>query len=68
VIETLFFTGVTNGIASVLTLIAFFGGVQMIFLGLLGEYIGKSVLEAKKRPPYILAEDISRKGDAVEDR
>ena len=60
VIETLFFTGVTNGIASVLTLIAFFGGVQMIFLGLLGEYIGKSVLEAKKRPPYIVAEDISR--------
>ena len=39
----------------------------MIFLGLLGEFIGKSVLEAKKRPPYILAEDISRKGDAVED-
>ncbi|MEM5471344.1 glycosyltransferase family 2 protein [Hoeflea sp. AS60] len=68
VIETLFFTGVSNGIASVLTLIAFFGGVQMIFLGLLGEYIGKSVLEAKKRPPYILAEDISRKGDGVADR
>ncbi|MCO6409312.1 MULTISPECIES: glycosyltransferase family 2 protein [Hoeflea] len=68
VIETLFFTGVANGIASVLTLIAFFGGVQMIFLGLLGEYIGKSVQEAKKRPPYILAEDISRKGDVVEDR
>lgn len=68
IVETLFFTGVTNGIASVLTLIAFFGGVQLIFLGLLGEYIGKSVLEAKKRPPYILAEDISRKGDGVADR
>jgi len=68
VIETLFFTGVSNGIASVLTLIAFFGGVQLIFLGLLGEYIGKSVLEAKKRPSYILAEDIRRKGDGVADR
>ena len=49
-------------------LIAFFGGMQMIFLGLLGEYIGKSVQEAKKRPPYILAEDISREGGAGEDR
>ncbi|WP_340161969.1 glycosyltransferase family 2 protein [uncultured Hoeflea sp.] len=68
VIETLFFTGVSNGIASVLTLIAFFGGMQMIFLGLLGEYIGKSVQEAKKRPSYILAEDITRKGEEVADR
>ena len=42
--------------ASILTLISFFGGIQMIFLGLLGEYFGKTVLEAKRRPPYILAE------------
>ncbi|MEP9396366.1 glycosyltransferase family 2 protein [Mesorhizobium sp. KR2-14] len=68
VIQHFFFPAVPSGIASVLALIAFFGGVQMIFLGLLGEYVGKSVLEAKKRPPYILAEDISRKGHAVADR
>ena len=68
VIQHFFFPGVPAGIASVLALIAFFGGVQMIFLGLLGEYVGKSVLEAKKRPPYILAEDISRKGNAGADR
>jgi len=59
---------VPAGIASVLALIAFFGGIQMIFLGLLGEYVGKSVLEAKKRPIYILAEDISRGEDALEGR
>ncbi|GMB81726.1 glycosyltransferase family 2 protein [Shinella zoogloeoides] len=56
VVERLFFTSNSIGIASVLALIAFFGGIQMIFLGLLGEYIGKTVLEAKRRPPYILAE------------
>ncbi|MCX7303552.1 MAG: glycosyltransferase family 2 protein [Hyphomicrobiales bacterium] len=67
IVEHFLFPGVSNGIASVLALIAFFGGVQMIFLGLLGQYIGKSVLEAKKRPIYILAEDISREGDVVAD-
>jgi glycosyltransferase involved in cell wall biosynthesis len=68
VLQHFFFPSVPTGIASILALIAFFGGVQMIFLGLLGEYVGKSVLEAKKRPPYILAEDISRKGEPVADR
>ncbi|PSJ54258.1 glycosyltransferase family 2 protein [Pseudaminobacter soli (ex Li et al. 2025)] len=68
VIQHFFFPGVPTGIASVLALISFFGGMQMIFLGLLGEYVGKAVLEAKKRPPYILAEDISRKGEPGADR
>lgn len=45
------------GLTSTLTLIAFFGGLQMIYLGLVGEYIGKAVLEAKRRPGYILAEN-----------
>lgn len=57
VIERLFFISSGIGISSVLALVAFFGGMQMIFLGLLGEYIGKTVLEAKRRPPYVLAED-----------
>lgn len=65
VIERMFFTGVGGGIASVLTLVAFFGGMQMVFLGLLGEYIGKAVLEAKQRPTYILAHQVS-KGDAAD--
>jgi glycosyltransferase involved in cell wall biosynthesis len=68
IVQHFFFPSVPAGIASVLALIAFFGGIQMIFLGLLGEYVGKSVLEAKKRPIYILAEDISRGEDTLEDR
>ncbi len=54
--ERLFFGSSAIGMASILALISFFGGIQMIFLGLLGEYIGKTVLEAKRRPSYILAE------------
>nr|WP_314085963.1 glycosyltransferase family 2 protein [uncultured Shinella sp.] len=59
VIERLFFMSSGIGISSVLALVAFFGGIQMIFLGLLGEYIGKTVLEAKRRPAYLLAQDIT---------
>ena len=60
VVEHFLFPSVPTGIASVLTLVAFFGGVQIAFIGLLGEYVGKSVLEAKKRPAYILAETVER--------
>lgn len=68
VVQHFLFPAVPTGIVSVLALTTFFGGVQMLFLGILGEYVGKSVLEAKKRPPYIVAEDISRKGNALADR
>ncbi|QPC86451.1 glycosyltransferase [Mesorhizobium sp. NBSH29] len=58
IVERLLSSSPPSGIASLLALTAFFGGVQMIFLGLLGEYVGKAVTESKKRPAYIVAEDI----------
>lgn len=60
VVQHFLFPGVPTGVASILTLVAFFGGVQIAFIGLLGEYVGKSVLEAKKRPTYVLEESIDR--------
>ena len=45
-----------TGWASTTSIICFIGGVQLISLGVLGEYIGKIYLETKARPRYIISE------------
>ena len=44
------------GWASMTCIICFIGGVQLICLGVLGEYIGKIYLEVKNRPRYIISQ------------
>ena len=45
-----------TGWASTLAMICFLGGIQLLSLGIIGEYIGKIYLEVKARPRYIIAE------------
>ena len=44
------------GWASLICIVAFLGGIQLLSLGVLGEYIGKIYLETKARPRYIISE------------
>ena len=44
------------GWASMTCIVCFVGGVQLISLGIIGEYIGKIYLETKHRPRYIISE------------
>ncbi len=44
------------GWASMTAVICFMGGVQMLSLGVIGEYVGKIYLETKRRPRYIISE------------
>lgn len=52
--RTLLFGVDVPGYASLLIAILFFGSLQLISLGLLGEYIGRIYLESKQRPIYIV--------------
>jgi dolichol-phosphate mannosyltransferase len=49
----------TPGLTTTVILISFFAGVQLLGLGLLGEYIGRIYDEVKKRPKYILDKKIN---------
>ncbi|OFR31186.1 glycosyltransferase family 2 protein [Actinomyces sp. HMSC065F11] len=44
------------GWASTVSIVAFMGGVQLLSLGVIGEYVGKIYLETKRRPRYIISE------------
>ena len=45
-----------SGWSSTISIICFLGGVQLLSLGIIGEYIGKIYLETKARPRYIISE------------
>ena len=47
------------GWASLVCIVAFLGGIQLLSLGVIGEYIGKIYLETKARPRYIISERTS---------
>jgi glycosyltransferase involved in cell wall biosynthesis len=54
VVKTLLFGIETPGYASLLTAVLFLGGVQLLSVGVLGEYIGRIYTEAKQRPLYVV--------------
>jgi glycosyltransferase involved in cell wall biosynthesis len=58
VLETLILGVTAPGFASLIVSIMFFAGVQLISLGVLGEYIGRVFAEVKGRPLYVVAEKI----------
>ena len=47
---------VVAGWASTICIVCFVGGVQLVCLGVIGEYIGKIYMETKARPRYIISE------------
>lgn len=58
VVRTIFFGVDVPGFASIMVCILFLGGVQLLSMGILGEYIGRIYHETKQRPLYIIEEKI----------
>ena len=56
VVRTLVFGDPTSGWPSLMTVILFLGGFQLLTIGILGKYIGKIFMETKKRPVYVIKE------------
>jgi glycosyltransferase involved in cell wall biosynthesis len=56
VIRTLIFGIDVPGYASLMVAVLFFGGIQLITLGIIGEYLGRVYEEVKRRPLYLVRE------------
>jgi hypothetical protein len=55
-VMNLVFHEVIRGWTSLAVLLSFLSGVQLMFLGVLGEYLGQVLDETKRRPLYIVSE------------
>jgi len=54
VARTIVFGNAVPGYASIFVAVTFFGSVQLISIGVLGEYIGRIYVETKQRPIYLV--------------
>ena len=67
-VQTLAFGNPVSGYPSLMCVILFIGGIQLLTIGILGKYLAKTYLETKKRPIYIAKEvstgqDETKNGD-----
>lgn len=51
------------GWSSTVSIVCFMGGIQLVCLGVLGEYIGKIYMEVKARPRYIISERVGKNAE-----
>lgn len=59
VIDTMVWGNAVRGYPSIIVSILFLGGVQLIGIGVLGEYIGRIYIETKERPRFVLKKGIN---------
>ena len=50
-----------SGYPTIVSLILLIGGIQMVLLGIIGEYLSRTYMEVKKRPSYIIKNEVNSK-------
>ena len=65
IVKTLLFGDPVSGWPSLACMVMFMGGIQLLCMGILGQYLAKTYLETKHRPIYILAETDKENPDAT---
>jgi len=64
-LDTLMFGNPVPGYASIMVSVLFLGGVQLISLGVLGEYVGRILTETKQRPLYVVRDTVGIESQVV---
>jgi glycosyltransferase involved in cell wall biosynthesis len=59
IVETYVHGNAISGWPTLTVALMFFSGIQLLSIGILGEYIGRIFTEVKQRPLYVIAEDLS---------
>jgi glycosyltransferase involved in cell wall biosynthesis len=67
-IRTLFFDTDVPGFPSLIVSIMFFSGIQLVSLGVIGEYLARMYEEVKARPLFVIAEEIGVDGETPTER
>jgi glycosyltransferase involved in cell wall biosynthesis len=65
IIDTMMFGNPVPGYASIMTSVLFLGGIQLISLGVLGEYVGRILTETKQRPLYVVRDTVGIDAEIV---
>ena len=63
ILRTVVFGTDVPGFPSIMVSVMFFSGIQLIFLGFIGEYIGRIFAEVKERPLYLVADEVGAAHD-----
>lgn len=56
VVKAMMLGDATSGYPSLVAIISFLGGIQLVSIGIVGEYVGKTYMETKQRPVYLTEE------------
>ncbi len=63
IVSKLLFGNDVPGYTSIMVTMLFLGGIELIGIGVLGEYIGRIYIESKQRPRYVLKKRISKRDE-----